>query len=591
MAIINGSNGSDVLIGTPQDDTLYGYAGDDTLDGAGGHNILFGGNGNDTYLIHSQYDYIFDESGSDNGIIYVNFYKTNTSVEHWAWAPGVEKLPYWIDALIPGDAPGYQALLGPSKTFKYYFATSAPSYFSADDANGFLPFNASQIAFAKQAFAYISSVVDVRYVEASSPDEPNTVVLTNNVQKGSAGYAYYPYENPVGSDLFLNYRGNSAGNLTPADNTYAALALIHELGHTLGLKHPFITANSPPEDGPALPDDEDATMWSVMSYNIAPAQFHLNYSPLDIAALQYLYGPSHTEQTNDTYLLSNTTTNMIWDGGGIDMIDGSTQTSAITLYLEPGYWGSIGQKAKLISAPGQITVNFGTVIEGAIGGSGDDRLYGNVENNTLRGGAGNDLIEGFAGDDLLQGDAGFDKVKYEQNKNNYAISHQITAGMQTFVVLDRTGVDGRDTLQQVERLQFLDVSVGLDIDGAAGQAYRLYQAAFDRTPDLAGLGYWIGEIDHGTTLSAAASSFLVSTEYASRYGNNPTVEQYLTNLYQNVLHRAPDAPGIAYWTTQLTNAAQTRADVLVGFSESNENQAQVIAKIENGIDFIPFGAT
>jgi Ca2+-binding RTX toxin-like protein len=586
MPYISGGAGNDILTGGAGDDTLVGGGGDDTLDGGLGKNSLYGGSGNDTYLIHSRNDYIYDTSGTDSGTIYVDFYKTNTDVENWTWANGVQKLPYWIDSLLPDVAPGYSALLGPGKTYFYCFATTAPTYLSTADAKGFQAFNDIQIAFARQAFAYISSVIDVHFQETSNSDANNTIVLMDNTQEGSAGYAYYPYDGSTGSDVFLNYQGNSSGNLTPGDGTYAALTMIHELGHALGLKHPFTTADSTGTvgEGPALPDAEDSTIWSVMSYNSYTSSYHLKYSPLDIAALQYLYGPSTAVQTNDTFILRSDKSNIIWDGGGTDTIDGSAQTQDIHVFLDPGYWGYIGSQSSLISSPGQITVNFGTVIENAIGGSGNDSITGNAAANTLSGGSGNDLIKGMGGNDVIDGGAGSDTAVFTHNKADYTVSKLIGS----YSVLDKLGTDGTDSLLNIERLQFADVSVALDIDGIAGQCYRLYQAAFDRLPDLAGLGYWMGEMDKGVSLTAVANNFLISAEFVKLYGTSATDTAFLTSVYQNVLHRTPDQAGLNYWLQELTAHTQTHSTVLISFSADTEYQAQIVGKISNGIDFIPY---
>jgi len=89
-----------------------------------------------------------------------------------------------------------------------------------------------------------------------------------------------------------------------------------------------------------LPSAEDTSTWTVMSYSDSPAQYHLAYSPLDIAALQYLYGPSPTARAGaDTYLISASTSNFIWDGAGVDTVSAEGLSIGVTLYLEPGYWG------------------------------------------------------------------------------------------------------------------------------------------------------------------------------------------------------------------------------------------------------------
>jgi hypothetical protein len=138
-------------------------------------------------------------------------------------------------------------------------------------------------------------------------------------------------------------------------------------------------------------------------------------------------------------------------------------------------------------------------------------------------------------------------------------------------------------LANVERLQFADKMVALDIGGNAGESYRLYQAAFNRTPDKGGLGFWIDAMDHGQSLKEVAANFIDSAEFRQMYGANPNDSQYVDALYQNVLHRTPDAAGYDFWLHALQIAP--RAEVLVNFSESAENQTQVIGAIANGIEF------
>jgi hypothetical protein len=80
-----------------------------------------------------------------------------------------------------------------------------------------------------------------------------------------------------------------------------------------------------------------------------------------------------------------------------------------------------------------------------------------------------------------------------------------------------------------------------------------------------------------------AAGFIGSAEFAGKYGANPSDAEYVDALYANVLHRAPDAGGQDYWMHTLQLAS--RAQVLVDFSVSQENQAQVIAAIQDGIGY------
>jgi hypothetical protein len=131
-------------------------------------------------------------------------------------------------------------------------------------------------------------------------------------------------------------------------------------------------------------------------------------------------------------------------------------------------------------------------------------------------------------------------------------------------------------------------SIAYDNEGAAGQAYRLYQAAFDRAPDIVGLGYWIRELDADKgDLAWMANNFIISDEFRATYGSPETVsnDAFLTLLYNNVLDRNPDAEGYAYWMSEL-NGGFARERVLASFSESVENKANVAAAIEDGIWFV-----
>ena len=134
-----------------------------------------------------------------------------------------------------------------------------------------------------------------------------------------------------------------------------------------------------------------------------------------------------------------------------------------------------------------------------------------------------------------------------------------------------------------------NLSVSFDVSGTAGQAYRIYRAAFDRDPmigDTAGLGYWIAQMDAGMSMTEVAARFIDSTEFRSLYGTTPTNGEFLTKVYNNVLDRDPDSDGYAWWTDQLANNPEkTWQKVLADFSESAENQANVAGLIGNGITY------
>lgn len=209
-----------------------------------------------------------------------------------------------------------------------------------------------------------------------------------------------------------------------------------------------------------------------------------------------------------------------------------------------------------------------------------NHLYAAAQFNTLVGGSHDDLFTLGTHGVSVQGGAGLDTVDYAGARSAATIVRQGDG----FVV---TGAGGVDTLTGVERLHFGDGMVALDVGagGIAGQAYRLYQAAFNRAPDQAGVGFWIKNMDHGLSLHDAAAFFLDSAEARALYGEHPDNAQLVNAMYGNVLHRPADAGGLSFWTGQLA-AGLAAADMLAAFSESAENQAALVGVIGNGFTYV-----
>ncbi len=285
-------------------------------------------------------------------------------------------------------------------------------------------------------------------------------------------------------------------------------------------------------------------------------------------------------------------------GTVIDYYDAATSVnltiSGNTLSVNPGADLAVGTAYKLELTAGSIkdltgnsyagTTSYNFTTQATInpgqaypGTAGPDTLSGGAGNDTLTGYAGNDTLTGGLGNDSIDGGTGLDTATYSTRHAAYAI-HPAAGGWSV------AGPDGSDSLINVERLQFLDAHLAFDIDGNAGQIYRLYKAAFARTPDLAGLGGWIGGMDAGTvTLEQTASSFIASQEFEALYGVNPSNSQFITSLYLNVFGRGPSSGDAGYWVNQLANSLQSRAQVLALFSESPENKEATDSLTANGI--------
>jgi hypothetical protein len=184
----------------------------------------------------------------------------------------------------------------------------------------------------------------------------------------------------------------------------------------------------------------------------------------------------------------------------------------------------------------------------------------------------------FRGGELISGTAVVDTL----------ILSDLSLTDQDSLVFSREGGDivlglGDDvvTTRDIERFQFSDGTLAFDTDGHAGQAYRLYHAALGREPDAAGLKYWVGLMDRGTTLTEAATNFMASQEFGDRFGSDPA--SILATFYLNILHREPEAFETEYWLAQFADHTRSMADILVAFSQSPENIALTAADLDHGI--------
>jgi Ca2+-binding RTX toxin-like protein len=569
----DGGAGDDTLSGGDGDDSLEGGDGDDLLDGGSGNDTLMGGYGDDTYRIVSATATIVDAGGFDTAIVSASFIKLPAGIESATYTDGAQALPYWIDALLPIAASGahYQRLLKPDKTFFFAFPDTLPDY-AAQLTPGFAPANATQRAAVRQALAHVESVLDLDFVETGDAATLNCLAFYNAHRNATAA-AYFPEDSFIGSDVLFSTTSEAAQY--PDDGTPGAMATMHEIGHALGLEHPFAQAQEGGTSPPHLGASEDTTAWTLMSYRDTPAQFHFVYSPLDIAALQFLYGPSRTSRTgDDSHVLDSGTANFLWDGAGTDTLDASGQTAPATLYLEPGWWGFIGQQAATITSPGQVTVNFGTVLEHLVGGAGSDRLHGNSLGNRITGGAGQDTLSGLAGDDLLNGGPDVDTALY----SGIRAGHAVFQGFAGWTVADRTeGRNGSDTLQDIEILSFSDRTVDLRMPALAGglgaatlkTLQELYVGFFDRIPEAHGLAYWIGEVEAGSSLARIADRFYAAGTQFGIFADGLGDLAYVAQIYGHVLLRpqgGPSAPGsdeLAYWTSWLQDAGHSRGTLVL----------------------------
>ena len=186
------------------------------------------------------------------------------------------------------------------------------------------------------------------------------------------------------------------------------------------------------------------------------------------------------------------------------------------------------------------------VADSIAGRNGNDFLEGFGGNDQLFGLSGNDTLWGGAGNDIIFGDDGVDTAGF------VGFSRQYSIGFNGQTV---NGAEGFDQLTDIENIQFADGRMVYDQGDAAAIAYRMYDSAFGRAPDSPGQNGWTTALQKGLSVADMASGFAASPEFVATYGplNN---QQFVEQLYRNVLDREGEAAGVAGWT----NALNTQHD-------------------------------
>lgn len=524
---------------------------------------------------------------------------------------------------------------------------------------GYATFTASQADMFRSVVGWFRTYLAINFAEVTEPASVGRIRAAISDPSGNeSGWAYGPSSfdaaNPQAGDIWISSKAQV--------NLYL---LAHELSHALGMKHPY-------ESGTLLAPEYWHVRYSVLNPFTSPYVISIwndekglfykteqmlveGLSLFDILTLQSLYGASTETGKGDTvYALDapRSINKVIYDASGVDTIDASTNTRRSIIDLTPGAFSSIGiftwaeqvqyysdkykdynlsvlfkenDYYKIYTWENNVSIAFGTTIENAKGGAGDDMLRGNYVANVLEGGGGSDQVWGGGGDDLIDGGAGFDTVLYDGASTDYRVS-KAADGAYAIVDLRAGAPDARDVLRDVEVARFSDRSIALSVSFAApveaafnavlrvassfpgavdvvidvgakmagglseGQAIAQIVKAARSSTSVATLAY---EFFTGKIPSQAGIDYLVSptgpnaNNLNSAYYQSFNLENRYINFAVNLgkLGEGKDAFAAKYGSLSLVDATGVAYKAVFGAAPT---EAKIHAMIDNRVDYFAY---
>ena len=642
-----GGAGDDTIYADAGDDTIEGGIGNDTLYGGSGIDVAIFSKSSSSYtvLIDGPCVFVIDKQTNEKdkltGIEKLSFAGVVSDVSVYG------SIPVDFNTLSIPDKKtiiedNYKALIyeGTLKwsgvNLTYSFAQSEIYYYS-----GYLPIGepykfevlGSYLkSLARETFEYLSSILALTFTETTNTQTASFKFASHNMTMG--GYANPPTTTNAGTiNIGSKYNNSQLGQ-------YGVDTLIHELGHALGLDHTSprgdaIAGESGGDDVPSISDYLDRSTFSIMSYaSVKIADSNLSsFSALDIRALFALYGKRestdattfklHYDSSLSTSSKQSSLNNiqasqwdiygyapfMIVDNGGVDTIDVSDWKGGVKVDLSG--WGigpieGVSQRYSFNSSTNGtlwseselgapiVTIYPDTVIEKIIGSSENDILIGYTAPETIIGGAGNDQITGGGGNDNIDGGLGLDIAKFSGSLgNNFNKNYSIQKINESTWTVSYTGpviaiypppiTEGIDQITSVERLQFTDKNVALDLSGNAGTAVKVIGAVLGKSqvlnPTFVGLG--LSYLDNGMSYSDLGALALTAV-------GATTNDAAVSTLWKNVIGTEASTAIKAPYIKMLTDGMRVGDLVVLAADTSfNTTNINLVGLAQTGIEYLP----
>jgi Ca2+-binding RTX toxin-like protein len=389
--------------------------------------------------------------------------------------PTTTYFPLTGDAAVDLLTTGYKWVLDGTRTVDYSISNGfygeywyAPSLVAQYVGAALDTFS----LYANIKFNYVGSFARPDYAAAGGSEinvslDASWLFFSSSSQWARASFpnnndASYLYSGQAG-DVYLNI--NSQANYLPSyePGSDGWFLLLHELGHSLGLKHLH------DDGGTGRPTSQqvglglfDKDYFSIMSYQDDAAWNHTSWDPAtpmvaDALALQYLYGKNLSTGAGDsTYFLQRTNDyRSIWDASGTDTVDAGSSTEGWVINLPDQTYSAlvdtkVGSAVPVIDYGAPFPTDLVWLLgdyERVNGSAYGDVIVGNSLDNVISGGAGDDVIAGGAGRDVIDGEAGVDTADYSDKAGAVSVT---LAGAVNATVSVAGSVE--DTIRNVENL-------------------------------------------------------------------------------------------------------------------------------------------